>query len=337
MAEKDQFVGIRFNITDAFRHEGQLIATIVTPLDCGRCHIKEAEEFGRSHHAKGGNILASLDNFLAETVEGSRIEFNPHSPTPGKAVDMVSGLASAYSGCQQCHGAKVAIEASDGGLITVDDLVPDADGRPTDLDAVGRIARDEDGKPLMYAGTWPNTGIGRLNLDGSLGSCAACHSRHDFSPRRARQPENCGKCHLGPDHPDIEIYEASKHGQVYHSDGENWVWKGANCLQPEYRHCMISLSRGGSDASVRREFDAVSKTFVMDGFYVPESKARVGWKDENTLWVGTDSHGLDQFDPLTNRFAKLRHQPSNVYSLNDDHIRSLFQQGLEHAFETERR
>ena len=54
-----------------------------------------------------------------------------------------------------------------------------------------------------------------MNLDGSLGSCSACHSRHDFSPRRARQPENCGKCHLGPDHPQKEIYEESKHGVAF--------------------------------------------------------------------------------------------------------------------------
>ena len=55
---------------DAFAHHGATIATIVTPRDCGRCHTTESAEFARSHHAKGGNILASLDNFLAETVEG---------------------------------------------------------------------------------------------------------------------------------------------------------------------------------------------------------------------------------------------------------------------------
>ena len=82
----------------------------------------------------------------------------------------------------------------------------------------------------IYASTWPNTGIGRLNLDGSKGSCTACHSRHDFSPRRARQPENCGKCHLGPDHPQKEIYEESKHGVAYRDlkdrmnlDADEWV------------------------------------------------------------------------------------------------------------------
>ncbi len=72
------------------------------------------------------------------------------------------------------------------------------------------------------------------------------------------------------------------------AEGENWVWKGANCLAPEYRHCMITLSRGGSDAAVRREFDAVARTFVENGFFVPEAKAQVDWIDNDHLWLGTD-------------------------------------------------
>jgi len=200
---------------DGFSHYGHTIATVVTPRDCSRCHAEIGAEFQASHHAKAGNILASLDNFLAETVEGARLPFNPHSPTPGKAVEAVDGNASAFSGCQQCHGSKVALSSTDGGMITVDDLQPDDTGQPTNLDVLAKILKNQDGRPIFHASTWPNTGIGRLNLDGSRGSCSACHSRHDFSPRRARQPENCGKCHLGPDHPQKEIYEESKHGVAY--------------------------------------------------------------------------------------------------------------------------
>ncbi len=72
------------------------------------------------------------------------------------------------------------------------------------------------------------------------------------------------------------------------ADGENWVWKSATCLEPEHRHCMISLSRGGADATVAREFDTVAKEFVKAGFALPEAKHFLDWKDENTLWVGTD-------------------------------------------------
>jgi hypothetical protein len=239
---------------DSYLHYGATIATVVTPRDCSRCHVEEAAEFSQSHHAKGGNILASLDNFLAETVEGARLSFDPHSPTPGKAVDVVNGFASAFSGCQQCHGSKVSLRATDGGMINVDDLEPDENGKPTNLDAVARIAKDDNGQP-MYAGeTWPNTGIGRLNLDGSSGSCSACHSRHDFSPRRARQPENCGKCHLGPDHPQKEIYEESKHGVAYRDLREemnlqavDWVLGVDYSAAPTCASCHMSgnIRNGG--------------------------------------------------------------------------------------------
>jgi len=232
---------------DAFEHYGKTIATIVTPLDCSRCHAVEFDQFENSHHAAAGNILASLDNFLAETVEGAREPFDPHSPTPGHGTQPVNGLASAFVGCQQCHGSKVALEGADGELITVDELAPDAEGRPTNKDAVRRIQRSEDGRPVLSAGTWPNTGIGRLNMDGSLGSCSACHSRHDFSPRRARQPENCGKCHLGPDHPQKEIYEESKHGVAYRDlrdkmnlSSESWVLGVDYSAAPTCATCHMS-------------------------------------------------------------------------------------------------
>jgi prolyl oligopeptidase len=72
------------------------------------------------------------------------------------------------------------------------------------------------------------------------------------------------------------------------AEGVPWAWEGANCLPPEERRCMVSLSRGGSDAAVYREFDAKTKTFVEGGFSLPEAKSNVAWRDADTLWVGTD-------------------------------------------------
>jgi prolyl oligopeptidase len=72
-------------------------------------------------------------------------------------------------------------------------------------------------------------------------------------------------------------------------EGENWVWKGANCLPPEYRRCMVTLSRGGADAAEEREFDLTTKSFVDGGFRVPEAKTFLSWKDDDTLWIGTDA------------------------------------------------
>jgi len=136
------------------------VTTIVTPKTCANCHEREVAQQQRSHHAKAGEILASLDNIMGAVIGGPQ------------AVN---------AGCKQCHGGKV--ELDDSGDATYE--------------------------------TWPNTGIGRINLDGSRGSCSACHARHSFSAAQARQPETCSKCHLGPDHPQMEVYNESKHGILY--------------------------------------------------------------------------------------------------------------------------
>lgn len=159
---------------DAFDHYTYSIATIVSPKDCSRCHKKQFEEFQRSHHAQGGKILGSLDNVLAEVVAGSVHMGNP----------------VAVSGCKQCHGSVVSFLKNED----------------------GSVKKDRNGIAMIDPETWPNTGIGRVNPDGSLGSCAACHNRHYFSVAQAREPDDCGKCHLGPDHPQYEIYRESKHG-----------------------------------------------------------------------------------------------------------------------------
>jgi cytochrome c553 len=93
--------------------------------------------------------------------------------------------AAAVNGCWQCHGSEVKVDSKTGKLDPA---------------------------------TWPNTGIGRINPDSSEGSCTACHQRHSFSAAQARQPENCGKCHMGPDHPQLEIYNESKHGIAYNAN-----------------------------------------------------------------------------------------------------------------------
>jgi len=72
------------------------------------------------------------------------------------------------------------------------------------------------------------------------------------------------------------------------AEGENWVWGGATVLRPGYDRCLISLSRGGADAVVVREFDLRSRVFVEDGFTLPEAKSDVDWIDADHIYVGTD-------------------------------------------------
>lgn len=98
---------------------------------------------------------------------------------------------------------------------------------------------------------------------------------------------------------------------VAKEEGENWVWHGANCLEPKGRYCLISLSRGGADADVVREFDTVTKQFVKTGFTLPESKGEARWIDHNTLFVARDFGEGSMTDSGYPRLVKLwkRGQP----------------------------
>lgn len=69
---------------------------------------------------------------------------------------------------------------------------------------------------------------------------------------------------------------------------EQWAWKGATCLFPKYERCLVSISRGGSDAVEIREFDLVKKAFVAGGFRLPQSKGGVAWIDEDAIYVSRD-------------------------------------------------
>ena len=171
------------------------ITTIVSPKVCAQCHEKEVAQQQRSHHAKAGQILASLDNIMGEVI---------------------GGPAAVNAGCLQCHGGTVKTNARG-------EATPE---------------------------TWPNTGIGRLNLDGSRGSCSACHGRHRFSAAQARTPDTCGKCHLGPDHPQMEVYNESKHGILYRAnvkemklDAKKWVAGVTYTAAPTCATCHMGATK----------------------------------------------------------------------------------------------
>ncbi len=277
---------------DAYEHDDRktktLISTIVSPKDCARCHEKEVEEFASSHHSKGGRILGSLDNLLAEVIEGNnslKTEGFPEGVSP-----------AAVSGCWQCHGSEVKVL--------------------------------KEGK--LDPATWPNTGIGRINPDGSEGSCSACHSRHRFSVEQARNPENCGKCHMGPDHPQLEIYEESKHGISFHAnkekmnlDNPKWVVGVDYDAAPTCATCHMSATpKQGVTHDVGLRISWNNRPPVSIRPEVSDAKMGLPGKDIdwetrrlNMIDVCTNCHNSDyvdnfyvQYDALVNlyneKFAK---------------------------------
>ena len=124
----------------------------------------------------------------------------------------------------------------------------------------GSIVKAEDGR--FNTKTWPNVGVGRVNPDGSRGSCSSCHTRHKFSLAEARKPEACGQCHLGPDHPQIEIFAESKHGAIYEAEGDSWNWNAAPGMWTpgvDYRTPSCSVCHMSAVKSVAATHDVTER------------------------------------------------------------------------------
>ena len=93
---------------------------------------------------------------------------------------------------------------------------------------------------------------------------------------------------------------------------ENWVLGGFACRQPDYGRCLVSLSRGGADARVRREFDIEARSFVDDGFTLPESKGSVAWAGPDSIFVATDFGPGTMTESGYPRIVKLWHRGQDL-------------------------
>jgi hypothetical protein len=289
---------------DAMLHYDQIISVIVSPRDCARCHVRQVEEFSRSRHSTGGRIIGSLDNVLAEVVEGNYAVKTAGHPR--------GNSAAAISGCWQCHGSQV--KALPGGRLD--------------------------------PATWPNTGIGRINPDGSEGSCSACHTRHAFSAAQARFPDTCGRCHLGPDHPQKEIYEESKHGLSFFANidkmnlhSPKWVVGEDYSAAPTCATCHMSATKNQPvthdlglriswnnrpEVSVRPE--VADARMGLPGAEVPWDARRDNMKDvclncHNKQWV--DGFYV-QYDALIRLYNEKFGQPGlELYALAQPLLRPV--------------
>ncbi len=205
--------------------ESQHAVHKVTCIDCHGAEKGEPDAF-EHYQATIATLVTPKDCRTCHPKEADEVQQSYHA-TAGKILDskdaylahVSAGEPVAMLGCESCHGAKVQI----------------------DPDSPNKLSRK----------SWPNSGIGRINPDGSLGSCNACHTRHLFSNAQARQPEACSKCHLGPDHPQKEVYEESKHGNAYYTnidkmnlDSDTWVAGIDYNAAPTCATCHMSAAPG---------------------------------------------------------------------------------------------
>lgn len=192
------------------------------------------------------------------------------------------------------------------------------------------VAIDDEGN--IDPNTWPNAGVGRVNLDGSLGSCSSCHTRHRFSTAEARRPEACDQCHLGPDHPQIEIFEESKHGTIYHAyqdeynfDAAPGTWTpGVDYRAPTCAGCHMSGSGKNvlttHDVTERLSWETQAPLTVRPENFKP-FPAKTSWQVErekmkevcrachSNAWI--DDH-YDGFDKAVYEYNDVYYKPAKA-------------------------
>ncbi len=187
----------------------------------------------------------------------------------------------------------------------------------------GSIVKKKDGR--LDEQTWPNVGVGRINLDGSKGSCTSCHTRHRFSVMDARKPEACGQCHLGPDHPQIEIYMESKHGDIYNAFGHEYNWTaapgtwtaGVDYRGPTCATCHMSGVgdvKTSHDVTERLAWEIQAPLTVRPSEFKP-LPAKTNWETERNKMklVCKQCHGKTWVDDHFKKYDKVVEEYDNVY------------------------
>jgi hypothetical protein len=203
-----------------FEHNGHDIHVAVSPNDCATCHSIETEQYSKNIMSQAYDNLDAnkLYHKLQLSING-RKEFKN-----GKIHFEPADAATKAETCYYCHGTRLKVVGTE----------------IRDTELAGELEF-----PIIEG--WPNQGVGRINLDGSLGSCAACHTRHAFSIEMARKPHTCKECHVGPDVPAFKVYEASKHGNIYAAMNKSWnftavPWTiGKDFTAPTCAVCHVSL------------------------------------------------------------------------------------------------
>ena len=204
---------------DSFDHNGFKAHIVVTPSDCATCHPIERQQYEKNlmSHAHGNLVKNPVYLGLADEVNG--IKLFEKMKISSKSPDAETSLDS----CLYCHGSEVKVK-----------------GKTSRETLMGKMEF-----PILSG--WPNQGVGRINPDGSKGSCTACHARHQFSIEMARKPTTCSECHKGPDVPAYAVYEVSKHGNIHSALGKGWnfdavPWTvGKDITAPTCATCHVSL------------------------------------------------------------------------------------------------
>ncbi|MBU1002245.1 MAG: hydroxylamine oxidoreductase [Proteobacteria bacterium] len=322
-----------------FRLERSMPTEAVACIECHKTeHPGMFSDWAQSRHASAG--ITCLDCHQADPsdkdVSQDHYKQYERSDTPyGKSEYKVPVTAVVTpKDCSRCHPDEVKQYSRSKHANTIEvmwkidpwlnkGMNSDNERKTGCYYCHGTVIEMKDGK--VDPATWPNTGVGRVNMDGSLGSCTSCHTRHRFSVEEARKPEACGQCHLGPDHPQIEIYTESKHGAIYNASGYEFNWKaapgtwtpGVDFRAPTCASCHMSGAgsvKTSHDVTERLSWETQAPLTVRPQDFKP-LPAQTDWKVERSKMseVCQQCHGKNWVDAFYVDFDKAVEEYNEVY------------------------
>jgi hypothetical protein len=172
--------------------------------------------------------------------------------------------------------------------------------------------------------------VGKPAADGSVGQCQDCHLRHEFSLEQARKPETCNACHIGPDHPQWEIYQESSHGIAYMTDGDNWHWDaepGTLSVEdiPAATCAVCHMSGFGATGTTHDVGDRLSWFLAA-----PVSSRRPAWQDNMVRMQGvcTECHNDSFIDTFYSDADRAVEQVNLWVEESDQIVQPLVDNGL---------
>ncbi|MBI9046143.1 MAG: hypothetical protein JEZ06_16745 [Anaerolineaceae bacterium] len=172
--------------------------------------------------------------------------------------------------------------------------------------------------------------IGKPAADGSVGQCFDCHLRHEFSIEQVRKPETCNACHIGPDHPQWEIYQESPHGIAYATMGHDWNWEEEAGQQDAAdlpaATCAVCHISGFGTAETNHDVGDRLTWYL----FAPISQRRPDWEDNKAVMQGVclDCHNENFIDEFYTKADKATERVNEWVVESDEIMQPLKDQGL---------
>ncbi len=211
--------------------EARLVVSLDSSAECVTCHQRTTpgivEQYRRSSMA-AANVSCQNCHEVAAGYPGAQPHHGKHiltTPTTAKCAVCHQEQADQFN--QSRHGlpAYIAMWGSDGLSDAHLALYESIDEGTFNPDRMRNALFEIEGPAITRFACEGCHNIGAPAPDGSVGQCQTCHLRHEFSLEQARKPETCNHCHIGPDHPQYEIYIESYHGIMYLTGGDDWNWE----------------------------------------------------------------------------------------------------------------